>query len=206
MFAFCALSWHHVGMQSYEKMNTRLVPGDPALIVYHDAPKLHEGNIFGIAIGTGKVRVDPSKCDLTQIQMSCAVLASLGMDTSEMAVSLYRSEDTIKDHVGRGLEKLGIKSRTGFFRAFLDIQAYKVVEKGKELGLTSVEKDVIDLTSQGHTNQAIANELKLTSNEIKLHQRHISGAARLNGREAASMLALVSGEIGDYIRDPITRT
>ena len=126
-------------------------------------------------------------------------LVAEGLLNKEIAFKLNISENTIKQHLNKGLLKLRANNKTQVAVRFIQIQPLESInishdqeERIERMSfLNPQELEVLELVAQGKSNQEIDNELKLNRYEAKTHVSEIFSKLRVvNRTEAAITWAL----------------
>jgi len=76
---------------------------------------------------------------------------------------------------------------------------------GMLASLTERERQILDHLARGESNKAIARELDISHDTVKLHVRHILSKLNLSSRVEAAVFAVESRLGGDSVRSELSR-
>jgi DNA-binding NarL/FixJ family response regulator len=132
--------------------------------------------------------------DLARVRrrLAGALLESGGEDERARATELLRLSRTVADHLGArpladAVALLAQRARLTLGRA--DGPAPAPADPAEALGLTSRERDVLRLVSDGRTNRQIAQELFISPKTASVHVSNILAKLGVSGRGEAAAVA-----------------
>lgn len=165
--------------------------------VSRETPQGHITSIAGFQIGTGEVAFDPDAGSFTDRELSCIMLASFGMGNAEIGQKLIMSSHTVKTHLKRSVDNRGmVGQRAGYARRLFDLGIFKLTKPGESLYLTDAEHRVMEEVSTGKTNIEAGTVIGIAPSTVKSHIGRVTTRANVQGREQASLRALVAQDIG----------
>jgi len=170
----------------------------PLIKVYgEDVNFLVQSHIEAYELGDAMVVVDRQSWTAKPRESTCAVLATFGMTNREIARKIHIGESAVKDSLGKVSDSLQLdKNRAALASAMLDRGIYKIARKGNPFNITSAERNIIYLMSQGLSTHDIADTLCKSSSTIKSRIDRISEKTGWRNREAIPLAAFLSGQIG----------
>ncbi|HKR81593.1 MAG TPA: hypothetical protein VJR27_01175 [Candidatus Saccharimonadales bacterium] len=155
--------------------------------------------LASVTVGTGEIALHPEKCELEDRQLRCTFLAALGLTDLQIGNALYMSKDSVKKHLRQGMDALEIAhNRLTLARYFLDRGPFEVTKRGVDLGMTGIEKEIVDTVSRGSTLEASAQQRDRARSTVKTQLAYIAERSGWHTRGKIVLASLVSGEIGEY--------
>lgn len=130
--------------------------------------------------------------------VKCGVLATTGLNNSEIGEVLFLSEDTVKTHLRRFFARYEVHDREAVARKMFASGFFTIARHCEELKLSAGEWDVIDCITLGMTNKEIGEQLDISHLTVKSHLTRIARKNNgMGGREQLALNALLSSQI-DY--------
>jgi len=174
---------------------------NPLIAVYGKDPNfLAQSDITAFVFGDARVQVNRESWDVMSHQSTCAVLATLGMTSIEMARKTEKSEYAVKKSLRKVLDSFQAKSRKRSIMAAImfDRDIYKIARNGTPLDISPAETDVVNLMDQELTNRGIAKKLGKSESTVRDQIVSIGEKTGWRSREIIVLAALLSGQIGNY--------
>ena len=138
-------------------------------IDYGQNPANRAAQMLSFQVGSAEVSVHADNHTIPIRQASCLMLASLGLDNSEIGKRVGNSKLTVKAHLAAGFHQLQVVGRSALALSFIHHGIYQIDKLGEPLLLTPQQAAAVEAAADGSNNDEIAALLHIASDTVKVH-------------------------------------